>query len=177
MINYAEKENSEDEVRQMSNLDIGSRVLVDFKGTLYKATIRKHRVKSDKQEFLIHFDGNKKSNVRWLPVDCIKSPDEPSKDGNDNEDDEDNVDVKYDENNEDDEEVEDDDENNKDDDDNVNDDDVGTFSNEVEGGVPSAPHSTWIKRLHILNQTPSYRSDVEKDEIDLLMKKTTPDEV
>jgi len=172
MINYEEKENGEDEVRPTSNLDIGSRVLVDFKGTLYKATIRKHRVKSDKQEFLIHFDGNKKSNVRWLPVDCIESPDEPSKDCNDNEDDEDNEDVKYDENDEDDEEDEDDDENNEDDDDDVNDDDVGTFSNEVEGGVPSAPHLTWIKRLHILNQTPSYRrSDVEKDEIDLLMKK------
>ena len=42
-----------------SNLDEGSRVLVDFKGKLYKATIRKHRVKSGKKEFLIHYDGNK----------------------------------------------------------------------------------------------------------------------
>ena len=58
-----------------SNLDEGSRVLVDFKGKLYKATIRKHRIKSGKQEFLIHYDGNKKSTVRWIPVDRIKSTD------------------------------------------------------------------------------------------------------
>ncbi len=58
-----------------SNLDEGSRVLVDFKGKLYKATIRKHRIKSGKQEFLIHYDGNKKSTVRWIPVDRIISTD------------------------------------------------------------------------------------------------------
>jgi hypothetical protein len=162
-------------VRPTSNLDIGTRVNVDFKGTLYKATIHKHRVKSDKQEFLIHYDGNKKSNVRWIPVDCIESTDEPSEDGKtrDNKDDEVNEDLIYDENNEDDEddeEDEDDDKDNEDDDD--NDDDVGCFSNEVEGGVPCAPHTTWIKRLHNLNQTPSYRrSDAEKNEIENLMKK------
>ena len=157
MINYEEKENGEDDgssdggvrVRPTSNLDIGSRVHVDFKGTLYKATIRKHRVKSDKIEFLIHFDGNKKYNVRWIPVDSIKSTDEPSEDG---------------------EEDEDNDKDNEDDDD--NNDDVGCFSNEVEGGVPCAPHTTWIKRLHNLNQTPSYRrSDAEKYEIQNIMKK------
>jgi hypothetical protein len=72
--------------------------------------------------------------------------------------------------NEDDEEDEDDDKDNEDDDD--NDDDVGCFSNEVEGGVPCAPHTTWIKRLHNLNQTPSYRrSDADKYEIKNLMKK------
>jgi hypothetical protein len=66
----------------------------------------------------------------------------------------------------------DDDEYNVDDDDDVNDEDVGTFSNEVEGGVPCAPHTTWIKRLHNLNQTPSYRrSDADKYEIKNLMKK------
>ena len=57
------------------NLDEGSCVLVDFKGKLYKATIRKLRVKSGKQEFLIHYDGNKKSTVCWIPVDRIKSTD------------------------------------------------------------------------------------------------------
>ena len=57
-------------------------------------------------------------------------------------------------------------------DDDNNNDDVGCFSNEVEGGVPCAPHTTWIKRLHNLNQTPSYRrSDSEKYEIKNLMKK------
>ena len=47
----------------MSNLNVGSRVLVDYKGTLYNATIRKHCVKSGKQEFQIHYDGNKKSTL------------------------------------------------------------------------------------------------------------------
>ena len=57
-------------------------------------------------------------------------------------------------------------------DDDDDDDNVGAFINEVEGGVPSAPHSTLIKKLHILNQTPTYRrSVIEKDEIDLLIKK------
>jgi len=60
---------------QTSNLDEGSHVLVDSKGKLYRATIRKLRVKSGKQEFLIHYDGNKKSTVRWIPVDRIKSTD------------------------------------------------------------------------------------------------------
>ena len=45
----------------LDNLDEGSRVIVDFKGNLYKATIRKHCVKSGKQEFQIHYDGNKKT--------------------------------------------------------------------------------------------------------------------
>ena len=66
----------------------------------------------------------------------------------------------------------DDDENNEDDEDDVNDEDVGTFRNEVEGGVPCAPHSTFIKRLHYLNQTPSYRrSVIENNEIIQLIKK------
>ena len=55
------------------NLVEGSRVLVNYKGKLYKATIRKHRVKFGKQEFQIHYDGNKKTTVKWIPVDCIKS--------------------------------------------------------------------------------------------------------
>ena len=66
----------------------------------------------------------------------------------------------------------DDDEDNEDDEDDVNDEDVGTFRNEVEGGVPCAPHSTFIKRLHYLNQTPSYRrSVIENNEIIQLIKK------
>ena len=61
--------------------------------------------------------------------------------------------------------------NNKDNDDN-DDDNVGGFNNEVEGGVPCAPHSIFIKKLHILNQTPTYqRNDIEKEEINLLIKK------
>jgi len=135
MINYEEKENGEDEgsseggvpcaALSDDNFEEGSRVLVDFKGKSYNATIHRHREKSGIREYLIHYDGHKKSNKTWIPEDHIKV-------------------VR----------------------------DVGTFSNEVEGGVPCAPHSTLIKRLHILNQTPSYRrSDDEKDEIDLLMEK------
>jgi hypothetical protein len=107
-------------------------------------------------------------------VNCIESTDKPIEDGNDNEDYEVNKDDKYEKNDEDDEDDEDSEDNDNDNEDNDdNDDDVGCFSNEgVEGGVPCAPHLAWIKRLHILNQTPSYRrSDAEKDEIDHLMKK------
>ena len=38
--------------------------------------------------------------------------------------------------------------------------------------MPSAPHSTMIKNLHILNQTPTYQcSDIDNEEIDHLIKK------
>jgi hypothetical protein len=61
--------------------------------------------------------------------------------------------------------------NNKDDNDD-DDDNVGGFNNEVEGGVPCAPHSIFIKKLHNLNQTPTYqRNDIKKEEINLLIKK------
>jgi hypothetical protein len=63
-------------------------------------------------------------------------------------------------------------EDNEDNEDDEDDDDVGTFSNEVEGGVPGAPHLTLIKKLHYLNQTPSYRrSVIENNEIIQLIKK------
>jgi hypothetical protein len=52
-------------------LTIGSRVLVQYKGSLFKATIRKRREKNDKHSFLIHYDGNKKTNVHWVPLERI----------------------------------------------------------------------------------------------------------
>lgn len=58
-------------VVDQSIITIGSRVLVAYKGSLYKATIRKRREKVGKHDFLIHYDGNKKSNVHWIPVDHI----------------------------------------------------------------------------------------------------------
>jgi hypothetical protein len=97
-------------------------------------------------------------------------------DNEDNEDDEDDEDHDSQISSEDHEDDEDDEDNkydkfDKDNEDEGDEEDVGAFSNEVEGGVPSAPHSTLIKRLHILNQTPTYqRSDTKKDEIDLLIK-------
>lgn len=53
-------------------LTVGSRVLVLYKGSLFKATIRKRREKNGKHDFQIHYDGNKKSNVHWVPVDRIQ---------------------------------------------------------------------------------------------------------
>ncbi len=173
---------------------------MDYKGKLYKATIRNHRIKSGKQEFLIHYDGNKKSTTRWIPVDLIKSSDvsqacremkritreckdeadhkdhgdhedqTTSKDGNDDEDDKDDDNEDEDEDDEDDEVDKVDDDNNDSDydeddydveDDGEDDheeheddgeedhqehknDGVGAFSNEVEGGVPSARPSEMI---------------------------------
>jgi len=52
-------------------LTVGSRVLVQYKGSLFKATIRKRREKNDKHSFLIHYDGNKKTNVHWVPLERI----------------------------------------------------------------------------------------------------------
>ncbi|KAL3792176.1 hypothetical protein HJC23_009640 [Cyclotella cryptica] len=53
-------------------LTIGSRVLVLYKGSLFKATIRKRRKNKDTHDFQIHYDGNKKSNVHWVPIDRIQ---------------------------------------------------------------------------------------------------------
>jgi hypothetical protein len=99
---------------------------------------------------------------------------EDNEDNYDNEDDKSYKDHKDDEDDEDDEDHEDHEDgedDHEDDEDDDNDDDVGTFSNEVEGGVPCAPHTTWIKRLHILNQTPTYRrTDNEENEIKVLIE-------
>jgi len=214
-------------------LDEGSRVLVAYKGALYKATIRRHRVKSGKHDYLIHYDGNKNSTVNWIPVDHIKmdnlvepsskdnlfepssndestnvapslsaheqveseSNDSDEESDNDNDDDDDYEDQDDDDNEEEDvEDVKDheddeDDKGNKDkedhndeitsednkDDEDQEDDNVGAFSNEVEQGVPGAYTD---QKIAYLNQTPTYRcSIIENEKIDLLIKKTTRDEV
>lgn len=54
-----------------SIITVGSRVLVAYKGSLYKATIRRRREKDGTHDFLIHYDGNKKSNVHWIAVNDI----------------------------------------------------------------------------------------------------------
>ena len=54
-----------------SILTVGSRVLVTYKGSLFKATIRKRRYENNQHDFLIHYDGNKKTNVHWIPLDRI----------------------------------------------------------------------------------------------------------
>lgn len=59
------------DVVDSSILTVGSRVLVFYKGALFKATIRKRREKASAHDFLIHYDGNKKSNVHWIGSDRI----------------------------------------------------------------------------------------------------------
>lgn len=54
-----------------STVEVGQRIHVDYKNVLYKATVRKIRVKNDALEFLVHYDGNKKSNVRWIQAETI----------------------------------------------------------------------------------------------------------
>ena len=54
-----------------SILTVGSRVLVLYKDSVFKATIRKRREKDGKHDFLIHYDGNKKTNVHWITVEKI----------------------------------------------------------------------------------------------------------
>ena len=117
-----------------------------------------------------HANENEGSSEGGLPC-AAPSDDHFVLDMNDDDNNKDDDDYKCHEDNEDDEDDEDDEVDNKDDKDH-DDDNVGAFSNEEEGGVPGVPHSTLIKKLHILNQTPTYqRSVIEKDEIDLLIKK------
>ena len=52
-------------------LTVGSRVLVQYKGSVFKATVRKRREKDGKYSFLIHYDGNKKTNVHWVALERI----------------------------------------------------------------------------------------------------------
>jgi len=47
-------------------MSANSRVLVDYKHTLYKATVKKIRMKNGAHECLVHYDGNKKSTVSWI---------------------------------------------------------------------------------------------------------------
>ena len=51
-----------------SSLSTGSRVLVVSKGSQFKATIRKRRHENNRHEFLIHYDGNKKTTVHWIQL-------------------------------------------------------------------------------------------------------------
>ena len=58
-----------------SALTVGSRLLVMYKDGLFKASVRKRRECTDgphPYDFLIHYDGNKKTNTHWISVDQIK---------------------------------------------------------------------------------------------------------
>lgn len=54
-----------------STVEVGHRIHVDYKNILYKATVRKVRAKNNVLDFLVHYDGNKKSNVRWINAEMI----------------------------------------------------------------------------------------------------------
>merc|ERR1712157_25049 len=49
----------------------GCRVSVEYKGFLYKATVKRSRLKGGIREYQIHYDGNRKSNVHWIPLSLI----------------------------------------------------------------------------------------------------------
>ncbi|KAL7554908.1 hypothetical protein ACHAWF_018458 [Thalassiosira exigua] len=64
-------DDEESDVVDQSILTVGSRVLVEYKESLFKATIRRRREKSNRHDFLIHYDGNKRTNVHWVPIERI----------------------------------------------------------------------------------------------------------
>jgi len=64
----ADPEPSFQEVKP-DDLSEESRVLIAYRNSLYKATIRKVRTRDGKgTDYLIHYDGNKKSNVHWVSL-------------------------------------------------------------------------------------------------------------
>ena len=54
-----------------SVVKIGYRVNVEYRQVLYKATVRKVRFKQNEYQFQIHYDGNKKTNLRWIPDNMV----------------------------------------------------------------------------------------------------------
>jgi len=61
----------EEESIDPSTLKVGSRVLVDSKGTTFNATICKRREKLGVNEVLIHYDGQKKTTLHWVSVNLV----------------------------------------------------------------------------------------------------------
>ena len=94
------------------------------------------------------------------------TPSKDDKDHEDNEEVEDDEDGKDEKDHDDKITSEDNDVHEDNEDDDICGNNVGAFINEVEGGVPSTPHSLFIKQLLILNQTPTYQRSVnEKDRV------------
>ena len=53
----------------------GSRVSVEYKGILYKASVQRCRLNEDEWQYLVHYNGHKKTNLRWIPrslIQCIE---------------------------------------------------------------------------------------------------------
>lgn len=55
------------------DINEGSRVFVEYKDILYQASVRKCRLKGDEWNYLIHYEGNKRTNVHWIPRSMIHS--------------------------------------------------------------------------------------------------------
>ena len=58
-----------DDISKQTIFEEGSRVLVNYKGILFMATIRRHCEKSGKSEYLVHYDGNNKklsNGYQWM---------------------------------------------------------------------------------------------------------------
>jgi len=50
-----------------ASIKVGYRVNVEYRDVLYKATVRRVRLKQAIYQYQIHYDGNKKTNLRWIP--------------------------------------------------------------------------------------------------------------
>ena len=55
----------------LTSIQVGNRVNVEYRDVLYKATVKRVRAKADSYEYQIHYDGNKKTNLRWIPSSMI----------------------------------------------------------------------------------------------------------
>lgn len=49
-----------------TSIQVGDRVNVEYRDVLYKATIKRLREKDGSYDYQIHYDGNKKTNLRWI---------------------------------------------------------------------------------------------------------------
>ncbi len=54
-----------------SIITIGLHVIVTYMGSLYKATIHKFCVKTERNEVQVHCDGNRKTTISWISMDDI----------------------------------------------------------------------------------------------------------
>jgi hypothetical protein len=52
-------------------VDIKSRVVVDRKGRMCKATVHKGRATGEGEQVQVHYDGNKESTKSWIPISLI----------------------------------------------------------------------------------------------------------
>lgn len=56
-----------------SSVKVGQRINVEYKDVLYKATVRRIRLKKETHQYQIHYDGNRKTNLRWIPPTMVHS--------------------------------------------------------------------------------------------------------